>query len=114
MSPAIDHLREIERLLRAYDNPHQAGRVHALLEALEKDGVSAFQSATGGEWWGGSGSIADVLLHRIGLVANRGAFEEDNRKFRQCLTAVYEAMKHGGFTSKGAESWVSAWKAHAI
>lgn len=74
-------------------------------EKLLADEAQSFLYSAKLDWWGGSGSIADVHLHRVGEKPSDEQ-QQDDRNLRSALINIYEEMKNTGFTDERAESWI--------
>ncbi len=110
MTSPVPHLLEVEALLRKYDNPAQADRVRDGRIKFEREGASAYRDFATGYWWGGSGSIADVELHRFGRLDVTKEEKEDNRKLCLALISIYDSMRASGVISEGADKWTGIWR----
>jgi hypothetical protein len=81
---------EAERLLRKYGHNWHANRLAECRQRIVSEGSSAFQHIATIEWWGGSGSIADVYLIGSGTMPSEE--KPDNRKLRSALIDIYNLM----------------------
>lgn len=100
---------ETERLLRKYGYTQQAGFVREFFERINRDDSQAYQSIANLEWWGGSGSIADVHLYREGMQPS-DAQNQDNRNFRAALLVIHEEMRNAGISMARADSWAEVFR----
>lgn len=100
---------EAEALLRKYGFAAQADVVRKGLAAVQADGAAGYRQLATAEWWGESGSIADVYLYREGESFTVGQ-EQDNRKLRAALTAIYAAMRKAGVAAERPASWTAVFE----
>ena len=100
---------EAEALLRKYGFVAQADVVRRGLAAVESGGTAGYQQLATTEWWGESGSIVDVYLYKEGESFTVGQ-EQDNRKLRAALTAIYAAMRKAGVASERPASWTAVFE----
>jgi hypothetical protein len=81
-----DPLAEIEQLLRKYGHIWHANYVAEHAAQLLRQGPVAYRDFATLEWWGGSGSVADMYLGN----------EQDDRRLRNALISVHDCMKASG------------------
>lgn len=116
MNEILSRLDVIETLLRKYGNDVHAERVAMSRKKLAEEGASAYSTFADLEWWGGSGSIADVSLHSPGRKFSEEE-KNDNRLFWYALIDVQTAMEANGVRMGRAESWAQVfrkWKEQGI
>ncbi|MFP4004131.1 MAG: hypothetical protein ACLFV8_10175, partial [Alphaproteobacteria bacterium] len=69
---------ELEKLLRRYGMDDHADLVANWLETYRRKGESAFKELDSLEWWGGAGSIADIILYDQDNSVPGSDFRTDN------------------------------------
>ena len=89
-----------EALLRKYGFAAEADDVRKGLAAVQAQGPAGYRELAGAQWWAGPDSITDLYLYREGESFTVGQ-EQDNRKLRAALGAIYEAMQAAGFGAQG-------------
>jgi hypothetical protein len=99
----------IEQLLRKYGNRSRADIVADSLEELSIDGPSSYRVFATLDWWGGSGSIADVHL----MPQREQPSDEqklDNQLLRSSLLDLYNLMLIHGVEMKEAARWAEVFQ----
>ena len=103
-------LSTIEQLLRKYENYSHADYIANCRDQLLRDGSIAYRHFATLEWWGGSGSVADVHLHHQGT-QHTDAEKTDNRAFRSALIDLYDLMIANGVKmERRATFWADAFR----
>ena len=109
MSDIDSALRAIEDLFGKYEFTWHAEHVAQCRERLIREGAAAYQHLATLEWWGGSGSIADISLCRPGQKSTDESIE-DNRALCLALIAVSEAMEVNGMKMDRARRWADVFR----
>ncbi len=106
----LEPIKTVERLLRRYGNTGHADIAAKTLQHISS-GVDLGVLVTL-DWWGGSGSIADVHLSREPWNQGRATEEmdaesRDRETMRSALVRIHSAMEAAGVECARAAFWAS-------
>jgi hypothetical protein len=106
-------LRELDvivTLLLKYGDLSRASWIMKSKELFSKNRVQFWTGVNSLEWWGGSGSMADVNLYNPNSAILETEQRDDNRRYRAALIAIYEEMVENGQENKRGEMWIDTFK----
>jgi len=116
MNDAEECLTQIEDLLRKYCYDAHADLAAQCRSRLQTEGELAWQLLDCGDWWGGSGSVADFYLYDQPETSSREQ-DRDNKAFRDGLILLHSLLRRHHIFSSSADSWSSvfkSWKASGL
>lgn len=87
-----DALRELESLLRKYQQPYLANAVTVALGHATVSDDRLWATLCSSDWWGDSDSIAAVEPAVLGGFTHEA--RHDSRRLRELMLAVYDEMQH--------------------
>jgi len=106
MEKILEDLAVMEQLFRKYDLIGIANLMVKYAKIYQDDRSLFWSKVNSIDWWGGSGSIADINLYRDDMVISNGERKADNRKLRAALISIYREMSNTGYQNERAKSWV--------
>jgi hypothetical protein len=87
----IDILKELESLLRKYEQPYLANTVTVALGLALVNDVRLWANLCTPDWWGDSESIAAVEPAVLGGFTQEA--RDDSRKVRELMIQIYNKME---------------------
>ncbi len=106
----LGELDVVINLLLKYGDLSRAHWIEASKDLFSKDRVQFWAGVNSLDWWGGSGSVADVHLYDPNRAITDREQKEDNRRYRAALIVIFEEMVKTGQENKKGEMWVDTFK----
>ncbi len=100
----------LEELLRKYKEPARADLIATCCSLFESDERQVWQTIDSLSWWGGSGSVADLVLIDNSHSLSEEEQRADNHLYESALISIYQAMVKVGLKNERADFWVKTFQ----
>lgn len=103
-------LVETQKLLKRVEAFHYANVIKQLIDTLQENERAAMSILMGNEFWGGSGSFADLQFYEN--YHTSADFDRDNKHYRTLLSKILALLRILGYSNYRSSFWEPAFEAY--